>query len=186
MSVKTQNSLRAATKCVTTSPGASCAAVRRASTHTTTSTASVSITAQGTGHRSEVSHALSSAGVKCAGLFASGLPDEFELFQEFWDFPVKEKHDSPVRSVFTRKPHRRAECGTIHRKSLKCSLRNSVFKVVNHQTPFRFSTNNEPASLSTGPTMPSVCDCVVCVAAHTSTGFVRIINSEITTVEVWE
>lgn len=46
MSVKTQNSLRAATKCVTTSPGASCAAARRASTHTTTSTASVSVTGQ--------------------------------------------------------------------------------------------------------------------------------------------
>lgn len=110
MSVKTQNSMRAATKFVTTSPGASCAAVRRASTHTTTSTASVSITAQVTGHRSQISHALSSRGVKCAGLFASRLPDEFELFQEFWDFPVKEKHDSlpAVRSVFRRKPHRRA------------------------------------------------------------------------------
>lgn len=100
MSVKTQNSLRAATNYVTTSPGATCAAVRRASTHTTTSTALVSITAQVTGHRSQVSHAVSSGGVKCAGLFASRLPDEFELFQEFWDFPVKEKHDSPpaVRS----------------------------------------------------------------------------------------
>lgn len=44
MSVKTQNSLRAAARRATTSPGASRAAARRASTRTTTSTASVSIT----------------------------------------------------------------------------------------------------------------------------------------------
>ncbi|XP_042607767.1 vitamin K-dependent protein S-like isoform X2 [Cyprinus carpio] len=46
MSVKTQNSLRDAAKNVTTSPAASCAAVRRASTPKTTSTASVRVTAQ--------------------------------------------------------------------------------------------------------------------------------------------
>ncbi len=84
MSVKTQNSLQAAAKRVTTWPAASCAAVRRASTPppTTTSSASVRVTAQVTGQGSAR---------------ASCLPDESELqqlFQESWDFPVNEKHDS--------------------------------------------------------------------------------------------
>ncbi len=84
MSVKTQNSLQAAAKRVTTWPAASCAAVRRASTPppTTTSSASVRVTAQVRGQGSAL---------------ASCLPDESELqqlFQEYGDFPVNEKHDS--------------------------------------------------------------------------------------------
>lgn len=95
MSVKTQYSLRAAAKSVRTSPAASCAAVRRASTSTTTSTASVRVTAQVRGQRSAL---------------ASCLPDESELqqlFQESWHFPVKEKHNSLQLwgPAFRIKPH---------------------------------------------------------------------------------
>lgn len=85
MSVKTQYSLRAAAKSVRTSPAASCAAVRRASTPKTTSTASVRVTAQVRGQCC-ISDPL-----------ASCLPVESDLqqlFQESWDFPVKEKHYS--------------------------------------------------------------------------------------------
>lgn len=85
MSVKIQNSLQAAAKRVTTSPAASCAAVRKASSPVTTSTASVRVTAQVRGQRC-ISDPL-----------ASCLPVELDLqqlFQESWDFPVKAKHDS--------------------------------------------------------------------------------------------
>lgn len=153
MSVKTQNSLRYAAKNVTTSPAASCAAVRRASTPKTTSTASVRVTAQVRGQCC-ISDPL-----------ASCLPVESDLqqlFQESWDFPVKEKHYSLQLwgPTFILKPHPHTQC-------IKGPLCNSVFKLINHQMLFHFSRNNLPWLWLYQQ------DCVVCTLATHRFGYLH-------------